>query len=91
MWWIFGLINVIVVLLFSWFFDKKIKQDAKWTLDDKCFKIKYCDDNGVLYSKDKTEIINLKELKNKTNCNTIYQIREKQYSFKKVTTFYLKT
>ena len=36
MWWIFGLINVIVVLLFSWFFDKKIKQDLKWTLDDKC-------------------------------------------------------
>lgn len=36
MWWIFGLINVIVILLFSWFFDKKIKQDAKWTLDDKC-------------------------------------------------------
>lgn len=35
MWWIFGLINVIVVLLFSWFFDKKIKQDLKWTLKDK--------------------------------------------------------
>jgi hypothetical protein len=36
MWWIFGLINVIVVMLFSWFFDKKIKQEAEWTLDDKC-------------------------------------------------------
>ena len=36
MWWIFGLINVIIVLLFAWFFDKKIKEDAKWTLDDKC-------------------------------------------------------
>jgi hypothetical protein len=35
MWWIFGLINVIVVLLFSWFFDKKIKGDTKWTLNDK--------------------------------------------------------
>lgn len=36
MWWIFGLINIIVVLLFSWFYDKKIKQDLKWTLNDKC-------------------------------------------------------
>ena len=36
MWWIFGLINVIVVLLFSWFFDKKIKQEEKWSLNDKC-------------------------------------------------------
>lgn len=36
MWWIFGIINIIVVLLFSWFYDKKIKQDLKWTLNDKC-------------------------------------------------------
>lgn len=36
MWWIFGLINMIVVLLFSWFYDKKIKGDIKWTLNDKC-------------------------------------------------------
>ena len=36
MWWIFGLINIIVVLLFAWFFDKKIKEEAEWTLDDKC-------------------------------------------------------
>lgn len=35
MWWIFGLINIIIVLLFAWFFDKKIKQEAEWTLDDK--------------------------------------------------------
>lgn len=35
MWWIFGLINMIIVLLFSWFYDKKIKQDLKWTLNDK--------------------------------------------------------
>ena len=35
MWWIFGLINVLIVLLFAWFFDKKIKQEAEWTLDDK--------------------------------------------------------
>jgi uncharacterized membrane protein len=36
MWWIFGLINVIVVILFALFFDKKIKGDTKWTLEDKC-------------------------------------------------------
>lgn len=36
MWWIFGLINVIVVMIFAWFFDKKIKGDTKWNLDDKC-------------------------------------------------------
>ena len=38
MWWIFGLINVLIILLFAWFFDKKIKEDKnkKWTLDDKC-------------------------------------------------------
>lgn len=36
MWWIFGLINIIVVLLFSWFYDNKIKQDLKWTINDKC-------------------------------------------------------
>ena len=35
MWWIFGLINVLIVLVFAWLFDKKIKQDLKWTLDDK--------------------------------------------------------
>jgi hypothetical protein len=36
MWWIFGLINVVITLLFTWFFDKYIKEDMKWTLDDKC-------------------------------------------------------
>lgn len=36
MWWIFGLINVLIVLAFAWFFDKKIKEGNKWTLDDKC-------------------------------------------------------
>lgn len=36
MWWIFGLINVVITLLFTWFFDKYIKKDLKWTLDDKC-------------------------------------------------------
>lgn len=35
MWWIFGLINIIIVLLFAWFFDKHIKEDAKWTFNDK--------------------------------------------------------
>ena len=36
MWWIFGLIIVLIVLVFAWFFDKKIKEGNKWTLDDKC-------------------------------------------------------
>jgi hypothetical protein len=27
---------VIVVILFALFFDKKIKGDTKWTLEDKC-------------------------------------------------------
>ena len=36
MWWIFGLINVVIVLLFAWFFNKKIKEGNKWSLDDKC-------------------------------------------------------
>lgn len=36
MWWLFGIINVIVVLLFGLFFDRKIKEGSKWTLDDKC-------------------------------------------------------
>ena len=36
MWWLFGLINVIIVLLLGLFFDRKIKDGSKWTLDDKC-------------------------------------------------------
>lgn len=36
MWYIFGLINILVVLLFAWFFNNKIKDGSKWTLDDKC-------------------------------------------------------
>lgn len=36
MWWIFGLINVLIVLLIAWFFNKKIKEGNKWSLDDKC-------------------------------------------------------
>ena len=36
MWWIFGLINVFIVLLFGLFFDKKIKVGKKWTISDKC-------------------------------------------------------
>jgi hypothetical protein len=30
MWWIFGLINVIVVMLFAWFYNKKIKEEVNW-------------------------------------------------------------
>ena len=36
MWWLFGLINVIIVLLLGLFFDRKIKDGSKWTMDDKC-------------------------------------------------------
>jgi hypothetical protein len=36
MWWLFGLINVIIVLLLGLFFDRKIKGGSKWTMDDKC-------------------------------------------------------
>ena len=36
MWWICGLINIVIVILGAWFFDRKIKHGAKWTLDDKC-------------------------------------------------------
>ena len=30
MWWLFGLINVIVVMLFAWFYNKKIKEETNW-------------------------------------------------------------
>ena len=36
MWWICGLINIVIVLFGAYFFNKKIKNGAKWTLDDKC-------------------------------------------------------
>lgn len=35
MWWIFGLINVIIIILCSWFIDKKIKEGDVWSKNDK--------------------------------------------------------
>ena len=36
MWWICGLINVVVVLMFAWFFNRKIKKkDSEWLMYDK--------------------------------------------------------
>jgi hypothetical protein len=35
MWWICGLINVVVVLMFAWFFNRKIKKDSEWLMNDK--------------------------------------------------------
>ena len=36
MWWLFGLINIIVIILSTWFFNNKIKDGSVWTLSDKC-------------------------------------------------------
>jgi hypothetical protein len=35
MWWLFGLINVIFVLLSAWFYDKKVKEGRALTSNDK--------------------------------------------------------
>ena len=35
MWWLFGLINVIVVLLFAWFFFVKVKEWESFSRYDK--------------------------------------------------------
>jgi hypothetical protein len=35
MWWLLGLINVVIVLLFVWFYHKKIKEGEKWLMYDK--------------------------------------------------------
>ena len=35
MWWICGLINIVIVLLFAWFYHKKIKEEKKWLMYDK--------------------------------------------------------
>ena len=35
MWWLFGLINVIVVLLFAWFFFVKVKEWENFSRYDK--------------------------------------------------------
>ena len=35
MWWLFGLINVIVVMGFAWFYHKKIKEEVVWLREEK--------------------------------------------------------
>lgn len=35
MWWLFGLINVIIVLGFAWFYHKKIKEEVVWLREEK--------------------------------------------------------
>ena len=35
MWWLFGLFNVIVVLGFAWFYNKKIKEETVWVREEK--------------------------------------------------------
>lgn len=35
MWWIFGLVNVIIVMLFTWFYSNEIKEGEIWTMKDK--------------------------------------------------------
>jgi hypothetical protein len=35
MWWLFGLINVIIVMGFSWFYLKKIKEEVGWLREEK--------------------------------------------------------
>lgn len=35
LWLLFGLINVIIVVAFAWFYRKKIKEEFVWDSDDK--------------------------------------------------------
>ena len=35
MWWLFGLINVIIVMGFAWFYHKKIKEEIVWLREEK--------------------------------------------------------
>lgn len=35
MWWIFGLINVVIVFVFAWFYFNEVKEDDVWTRQDK--------------------------------------------------------
>jgi hypothetical protein len=35
LWLLFGLFNVIVVIAFTWFYRKKIKEECVWDRDDK--------------------------------------------------------
>ena len=35
MWWLFGLLNVVIVLGFAWFYHKKIKEETVWVREEK--------------------------------------------------------
>lgn len=35
MWWLFGLINMIIVMAFAWFYHKKIKEEVVWLREEK--------------------------------------------------------
>ena len=35
MWWLFGLINVIIVMGFAWVYHKKIKEEVVWLREEK--------------------------------------------------------
>ena len=35
MWWLFGLINVVIVMLSTWFYGKKVKEGRALTSNDK--------------------------------------------------------
>ena len=35
MWWLFGLVNVIIVMGFAWFYHKKIKEEVVWLREEK--------------------------------------------------------
>ena len=35
MWWLFGLINMIIIMAFAWFYHKKIKEEKNWVRYEK--------------------------------------------------------
>ena len=35
MWWLFGLINMIIVMVFAWFYHKKVKDEPNWVRFEK--------------------------------------------------------
>ena len=35
MWWLFGLFNIIIVILSAWFYNKKVKEDRALISNDK--------------------------------------------------------
>lgn len=35
MWWLFGLINMVIVIGFAWFYLKNIKENNNWFKNDK--------------------------------------------------------